>query len=120
MRYVISGTLSAGAHIGTLAALVALDIGPVPASTIGFIFSIVVSYSLQRVWVFRSSDSHLRTAPRFALATLVAMILNSVIMTLGVEVFTVNYIAAQLVALILIPVSNYVINSSWTFAERVD
>lgn len=116
LRYAFSGALSALAHIGTLTLLVeAAGMRPVWASNIGFALSVVVSYTLQKWWVFASAARHRTTVPKFLIATCAALLLNTVVVTGGTEVFSVHYVVVQMIALVLIPVSNYLINSLWTF-----
>lgn len=118
-RYAVTGCLSAATHLGTLTVLVESGAAPpVTASTVGFVLSIVVSYTLQKSWVFASTARHRTTLPRFLVATLVAMLLNAAVVGLGTEVFSLHYLAVQAVALVLIPVSNYVINALWTFGRE--
>ncbi len=120
-RYTVAGGLSALTHVGTLTLLVETGLAaPVVASTIGFVLSIVVSYTLQKLWVFSSTARHRTTLPRFLCATTVAMLLNAAVLSLGTEVFSIHYLVAQGVALVLIPLSNYLINSLWTFREDPD
>jgi putative flippase GtrA len=116
LRYAIAGGLSALTHLGVLTALVELaELRAVVASTVGFVASIAVSYGLQRRWVFASRGQHRTLLPRFLTVTAVALLLNTVVLHLGTEVFTVHYVLVQLVAIGLIPVSNYLLNSLWTF-----
>ena len=56
-RYTISGGLSAATHFG-LGLLLSRWLPPVAASTIGFAASVLVSYTLQHAWVFRSTAGH--------------------------------------------------------------
>ena len=92
-----------------------LHIGPVPASAAGFLASIVVSYTLQRSWVFRSAQSHLVAGAKFLAVTAVAFGVNTSTLWLGTEVFPLPYQPVQLVALVLVPVVNYALNAAWTF-----
>ncbi|WP_109471673.1 GtrA family protein [Ornithinimicrobium cavernae] len=116
LRYAVAGGLSALTHVGTLTVLVETGLAsPVVASTIGFVLSIVVSYSLQKAWVFSSTAAHRTTLPRFLVATAVGLLLNAAVLALGTEVLSVHYVLVQAVALVLIPLSNYLINSLWTF-----
>lgn len=116
LRYAVAGGASALTHLGTTALLVeTAAVRPVVASTIGFVASIVVSYLLQRRWVFRSQVSNRAAAPRFLTVTAIGFLLNASIVFLGTEVFEVHYAPVQLVALVAIPVSNYLLNSLWTF-----
>lgn len=118
LRYAVTGGLSALTHVGTLTVLVETGIaGPVLASGIGFVLSVVVSYTLQKAWVFGSRAAHRATLPRFLVVCGVALGLNTVVLTLGTEVLSIHYVPVQVVALVLIPLSNYLINAAWTFRE---
>lgn len=115
-RYAVTGGLSAATHLGTLTLLVETALAPpVLASTVGFVLSIVVSYALQKRWVFASAARHSTALPRFLVAAVAAMLLNAAVLTVGTELLAVHYLLVQAVALVLIPVSNYLINALWTF-----
>jgi putative flippase GtrA len=117
-RYAVAGGLSAATHLGTLALLVELfAVRPVIASTIGFILSIAVSYLLQHRWVFASTIANRTALPRFLTVTAVGMALNASVVAIGTEVLAAHYGPVQLVALVLIPLSNYLLNSLWTFRD---
>jgi putative flippase GtrA len=116
VRYGVTGLLSAATHMGVLVLLVEFAAWrPVWASTVGFLASVAVSYLLQRAWVFESSTPMRTSFPRFATVALVALFLNTLILAVGTEFFTAYYVVVQAVALIAIPVSNYILNSLWTF-----
>lgn len=117
IRYGISGGASAATHfsVGYLLAE-GLHVWAVLASTIGFAASIVVSYSLQHAWVFRSATGHTVSGPRFLAVTGAAFALNTAVLWTGTTVLHAPYAMVQGVALVLIPVLNYSLNSRWTFA----
>jgi putative flippase GtrA len=116
LRYAVAGGASALTHLGTTALLVEVAaVRPVVASTIGFVASIAVSYLLQRRWVFHSPVANRLALPRFLTVTAIGFLLNGSILWVGTEVLDVHYAPVQLVALVVIPVSNYVLNSLWTF-----
>jgi putative flippase GtrA len=116
LRYAFAGGASALTHLGVTALLVEVaGRRPVIASTIGFVASIAVSYLLQRRWVFRSQVANRLAIPRFLTVTAVGFLLNASILWIGTEVLDVHYAPVQLVALVAIPVSNYLLNSLWTF-----
>ncbi len=115
-RYGISGGASALTHFGVLVLLAeVLHVWPVAASTAGFVASIVVSYLLQKAWVFRSDAGHGVAGARFLTVTAVAFGLNTGIVWVGTEALRVPYPIVQAVALGVIPVVNYTLNSRWTF-----
>ena len=115
-RYGVTGAGSTLTHVGVLLLLVeGLHADPVAASAVGFVASIVVSYTLQRYWVFRSAQSHLAAGAKFLTVTAVAFGVNTSALALGTEVLALPYQPVQLVALVLIPIVNYGLNAAWTF-----
>jgi putative flippase GtrA len=119
VRYGISGGASAATQFSVLLVLAeGLHVWPVAASTAGFVASIAVSYLLQRRWVFRSDTSHGVAGARFLAVTAVAFGLNTGIVWVGTEALHVAYPVVQVVALSVIPVVNYALNSRWTFRDR--
>jgi putative flippase GtrA len=118
VRYGISGGASALTHFGVLVLLAeGLHVWPTAASTAGFVASIAVSYALQRGWVFRSDTRHVVAGTRFLTVTAVAFGLNTGIVFAGTELLQLPYIWVQMVALTVIPLVNYTLNSRWTFRE---
>ncbi|RZU49766.1 putative flippase GtrA [Krasilnikovia cinnamomea] len=119
LRYGCSGAASAATHFGTALVLVeGPGMPPVPASTVGFGASIVVSYVLQRNWVFRARTRHAVGGARFLAVTAVALACNTAVVWAGTALLGAPYRLVQAVALVLIPLVNYTINSRWTFRDR--
>jgi putative flippase GtrA len=116
VRYGISGGASALTHFGVGLVLTSvLGVRPVVASTAGFLASVVVSYVLQHAWVFRSAAAHAVAGTKFLTVTAVAFALNTTVLWLGTEVAHGPFALVQGIALVLIPVVNYALNSRWTF-----
>jgi putative flippase GtrA len=110
----VSGGASAATHFG-LGLLLSQWLPPVAASTIGFCASVLVSYTLQHAWVFRSTAGHATAGGRFLTVTAAALALNTSVIWLGTAALHAPYAIAQGTALVLIPVLNYSLNSRWTF-----
>jgi putative flippase GtrA len=116
IRYGVSGGASAATHFGVgLLLAEGWHVWPVAASTAGFVASIVVSYALQRAWVFRSQSGHAVAGARFLTVTAAAFALNTSVLWLGTDVLHGPFPVVQAVALVAIPVLNYPLNSRWTF-----
>jgi putative flippase GtrA len=115
VRYGVSGGASALTHFGVGLALASAGVRPIVASTAGFGASILVSYGLQHAWVFRSAAAHAVAGGRFLTVTAVAFVLNTVVLWLGTEAVAGAYPVVQAIALVVIPVVNYSLNSRWTF-----
>ncbi|MBU1249992.1 MAG: GtrA family protein [Actinobacteria bacterium] len=116
-RYGVMGGLSALSHLGTTWALVSLGLEPTIATSIGFAVSVIVSYALQRGWVFRSRRRHRETIPRFLIVVALAGATNWLVVFIGSEVLQLYFLGPQIVALIIIPVQNFVLNSVFTFGS---
>jgi putative flippase GtrA len=116
LRYGVSGGASALTHLGVgLVLTTGLGVRAVIASSAGFAASVLVSYGLQRSWVFRSTAGHLSAGGRFLTVTAVALGLNGAILWLGTEALAGPFLVTQAVALVVIPAVNYALNSRWTF-----
>ncbi len=119
VRYVIGGSGAATTHLGSTALLVELGgLRPVVASSIGFMLGVVVSYLVQKHWVFASGAQHRIALPRFLTVTAVGWTINWTVLYVGTEVMDAHYILVQAVAFVLLPLNNFVLNSLWTFRER--
>jgi putative flippase GtrA len=112
----ITGTLI---HFSVLVLLVELfHLEPVLSSSIGFIITIIVSFYLNRRFTFRATSS--KTTVTFIKYTVVScsgFILNSVIMYGSVHILSLHYSIAQAIVVIVLPISNFLLNNYWTFRE---
>ncbi|MBS7538764.1 GtrA family protein [Ancylobacter lacus] len=110
--------------VGTLAqytVLVALvrgaGLGPVLASTAGFLVGGLVNYQLNRRIAFRSSKSHAEAAGKFFTVAGIGLGLNALLMTLFTRVLGLPYLPAQLLCTGLLVLWHYAGNALWTFRE---
>jgi putative flippase GtrA len=116
-RYGVAGSLSAGTHFGATALLVELTgLRPSIATNVGFALSVIVSYVLQRAWVFRSPRRHRQAFPRFVTVVAISGVVNLTTMVVGTDLLDFPYLIVQGVAVAVIPLINYSLNSTWTFA----
>ena len=107
VRYGFVGLLGASLHFGTLIILVRAGMPPVPASAIGFVITVLVSYLLNYYWTFEANLAHRSSLPRYIVITVSGLILNTSVMHLTVDVWRWDYRLGQTVAVILIPLSNF-------------
>ena len=88
---------------------------PVMSSVVAFVFTFVIVYLLGHTWVFQSSRKHSSAIPRFLFVTFVAFFLNTGIMYLTVNFLGWWYVWGQLSAMVVVPPTNFLLNSYWTF-----
>lgn len=121
IKYGLVGLLGTALHFGLLVALVELaGARPVLASAAGFVVVLLVSYELNRRWTFNRAapGARLHTFAKYAATSLMGLGLNTAIMYAAVDVLALPYTVGQAGVTLVIPVFNYIMNRTWTFAER--
>jgi putative flippase GtrA len=120
-KYAAVGAIATLIYMGMLVALVeVLRLDPVLSSVISFIFILVGSYFANQYWTFRSGRGHLYSIPRYVVVSLSGLSLNTGIMYLTVNVLGWWYILGQMVAIFVVPLSNFLLNFYWSFREDQD
>lgn len=119
IRFAVVGVVATLTHIGILTLGVErFGMNPVLASTLGFIAAVAASYVLNRRWTFKSTESHGKTLWRFVVVSLFGLALNTAMMVVLVQHFHWWYLWAQLGVLLVVPLSNFLLNRYWTFNTR--
>lgn len=121
VKYGVVGLVSMFAHLTSLFILTEASVlGPVSSSSIGFCISVAVSYYGNAKYTFQSTVPHIVAVPRFLVTSATGFATNAVVMYVGVHVLDLPYPAVQVVALLLIPISNFALHSVWTFRQSSD
>ncbi|WPL17691.1 GtrA-like protein [Thiorhodovibrio winogradskyi] len=116
LRYVLSGSTALGVHLAVLAVLVEFfALNETLASGVGFLFAILVNYSIQHQWVFQASGQHGRHFPRYLLITFMTFALNLLLFWLAVNVLNFWYPIAQILTTGIIFMLNFFLNRQFTF-----
>ncbi len=118
LRYVMVGSAALGVHLVVLQALLlAKACPPWMASAIGFVVACVFNYLLQRLWVFRSSRSHMIALPVYAAITTIMLGVNTVLFALLLG-FGLPPLVAQTATTACVFVLNFFGNRHITFGRR--
>jgi putative flippase GtrA len=119
-RYVIVGLLGAVSHISTLTILV--EIGrfhPVLGSILGFLVALGLSYWLNCYWSFeQSKQPHQKAIFRYIVVSVMGLCLNTLIMFGLINWAGMGYLLAQMIAAVVVPFHNFILNFYWTFQNR--
>ena len=121
IRYLISGgtaalvnwvTLYLLVHVGTMHYLY--------ASVLAFIVSIGASFAMQKFWTFRDNLMHdIRMQfSRYLIVILLSLVLNTALVYLLVEKMSVWYLLAQVIATVIIAITNFFCYKHFVFRER--
>jgi putative flippase GtrA len=116
-RFIIVGGFTTASHYAILLGLTSYArVQPVVASSIGFILSATVSYTINRRFTFRSDVYYFAGLQRFALIAATGLALNALALTAGMDLARMNYIAAQVGATGVVLLWNFHANRLWTFS----
>ena len=106
----------------SLAIITGLDLGlgapPAVANAVGFGVGMVVSYGLNRRFVFKHDASVPATGPRFAIAVGCGFLLNQGVLQAALAVLghgALNHVAAQIFAMGVYTVSVFLACQFWVF-----
>ena len=89
------------------------------SATIAFIVSALTNYSLNREWTFRSNGKKRRQLPIFFTIATIGLILNNSIMCFSVEILSLWYIWAKVIATGIVLLWNFLCNRYITFNKRI-
>lgn len=89
--------------------------GMVVANSIGYICGMINSYFWNNKWVFKSNSKDIATVIKFIVVNLIAMCINNYMLILLVKNIGINEFIAQIIALVLITIINFIGNKLWTF-----
>jgi len=90
-------------------------------SVIAFLVSLCISFLLQRFWTFASVDpthSIEVMSAMYALTSLVGLGLNVVLLFILVHLAQLPIIPSQIISIVLVALTNFILNSKITFKER--
>lgn len=118
-RYACVGVLGTIIHVGIMVLLVEVfSIRPAVSSTIGFIVTVIVSYFLNLNWTFgHKALSHWAFA-KYVVVSCIGVVLTFGLMTLAIEVLEWHYLYGQILVVIAIPTTNFILNYFWTFSSK--
>ena len=119
LRYSLVGVFSVFLYYVSLIFLVeVMKVRPTLASAYAFSLILVVAYILNYYWTFESKNRHTYVIPRFMLTSLLGLLLNTGVMFVSVEILGLWYLVGASIVVIIGPVSNFILNSNWSFAEQ--
>lgn len=118
IKYGLVGIVGTIIHTGTLVVLVEYcNMSPYLASIMGFTLSLIISYFINLKWTF-NNNNNLSTFLKYITVSLSGLCLNMLIMYIFVDLLSVWYLIAQIVTVIIVPISNFIFNKYWAFKKK--
>lgn len=87
----------------------------VVASTIGYIISGVLNYTLNYYYTFQSEAKHHSAVVKFIVVAAVGLGINSALVFLLTEVVSLYYLVAQIIATVAVLLWNFTAHLFWTY-----
>jgi len=118
LRYGAVGICAATAH--ALVALVAFHIlafAPTLSNFAGFISGALISYLGSYYFTFKSTDSHRKSLPRFALVWLIGIGVNVGLFQTLLSLYAVPFALNVFIAIVLTPIAQYLMLKFWAFKK---
>lgn len=115
------GVIGTAVHYGVMALLVEVfSVHPVPGTVAGFATSAIVSYRLNYRLTFASRAEHRRTLPRFLIVGTIGVALNALLVGIFTELLHLHWLAAQVIATLVVLCWNFAANRIWTFGAELE
>jgi putative flippase GtrA len=116
LRHLVVGGTATLFYLMLLVLLVELlNMHPVLATCVAFLVMEIFIYAANWSWVHEPTLGHRSAVARYIVAIVVALALNSGIMALTVDVLGLWYIWGLAAAVLILPVTNFLLNSYWVF-----
>ena len=117
-KFVLVGGMSVAVYL-----LIMFVMAPIISSTaalaaIAYAGSAIFNYVLQRNFTFRARIPHTLSFSRYIGMHVIALVINSGLMLLLVDVVTVNLYLATLIVAGFIAVINFLLSRFWVYANR--
>lgn len=117
-RYIVSGVLSGLSMLATSFTSRALGMSEELATVTGVLVSFVVSFVLQKWWVFQSEGKVVVASLRFALVTTITWALSVGLYHVLANIWNWPFEAVQVAVVCFVAGCNFTINRIWTFKDR--
>lgn len=117
IRYALVGIIGTGVQTVILILLVEYcSLNPTISTFVGFVASLIVSFILNSKWTFNNiSNSKRSIFVKYIFVSCSGLILSLLIMHVSVNVLHLWYIWAQVINIIVVPISNFYCNKFWSF-----
>ena len=115
-RFGIVGVLTAVLHYGVLyLGVEAASLNATFASSLGFVVAVIFNYLMHYNWTFAEPAPHGRTLGRYLVMITCGFTINAGIMFASEQWWSLHYLLAQAVALVMVVLWNFVVSNTWVF-----
>ncbi len=118
-KYCVVGIIGVFVNMGIYTLLVgAAHLYYLGGATISFAVAVTNNFLLNKYWTFGNPEgSSIAQARRFLIVSLLSLLLNLLVLRLLVEEVHLESVAAQMIAISVVTVLNYLGNKKWSFRQ---
>jgi putative flippase GtrA len=118
LKFLLSGGLAALAELVIfLSLLELLNMHPVVAQPLSFLTGLLISYSLNRAWVFRTGASSKIEFMKYAVLAVLNLFASTIIVATLIEIGFAAMVA-KLIVIGLVALWNYFVYKNFIFVDR--
>jgi putative flippase GtrA len=117
-KFAFVGGLSAAAYFLFIFAAAPIITSTVALTAVAYAASAVLNYVLQRSFTFQSRLPHAVSFSRYIGMQTTALVVNSGLMFLLVDIAALNLYAAQLMVTTLVTIMNFLLSRFWVYAGQ--
>lgn len=119
VRFGVVGGASAVVYALTIVICVfGFGVGVAVATIPGYLASMVLNYTLQKIWTFRSDAAHITSVPKYLFVHIVGIGINYGAVEALMSLVGLHYLIAQAIAVTLVAIWSYFAQKYWTFAVK--
>lgn len=117
IKFSLVGILNTAIHFGVFYFLYSfMGLYHLLASATGFCIAVTNSYFMNKYWTFNQGNSNIYSEfTRFLMVSLLSLLINLACMSILVDLFSIHPPTAQLAAIMITLVVNFLGNRYWTF-----
>ena len=116
LRFGIVGVLTALLHYGVLYIGVEVaDLHATISSSLGFVVAVIFNYLMHYNWTFGEPAPHGRTLRRYLVMISCGFVINAAVMFASDQWWSLHYLLAQALALVVVVLWNFVVSNTWVF-----
>ncbi|OMD08505.1 GtrA family protein [Paenibacillus odorifer] len=118
ISYVFVGGIGTTAHTVTLWFMTEyVGLNPLLSSTLGFFISLFISYYLNSILTFKKKFNF-KVFLKYFVVSSFGLVVNLLILFTVQNVFLMNYMVGQLIAIVVVPILNFALNKYWAFNSK--
>jgi len=91
--------------------------GSVSGTACGFVAGAITNYFANYHLTFKSRKNHQVALPQFLSIAVVGLVINTLVMAIGIQLFNLHYIVIQMFATGLVLMVTFLGNKYWTFSQ---